>query len=82
MRRILIQAGEPIPARRTPPQDLIPYYTNARNRGYLAESAALATAEYELSQLMGYERSAKAPEGEDEGTMPSSPYCCLANASM
>ena len=42
--------GQPIPKRMLPPEALVPYYTDARNRGYLAGSEA----RLELAKKYGY----------------------------
>lgn len=49
-------SGKPIPRRKAPPESLVLYYTNPRNRGYLANPADLIKAEEDLAQIMGYKR--------------------------
>ncbi|KAJ8305727.1 hypothetical protein KUTeg_016272 [Tegillarca granosa] len=44
----------PIPKCKLPPQDAIEYYTDAKNRGYLADPEKVAEARLELSQKYGY----------------------------
>nr|CAG4652085.1 EOG090X0BG9 [Triops cancriformis] len=46
--------GAPIPKRQLPPQDLVSYYTNPRNRGYLADPAEVAQERLVLAQKYGY----------------------------
>jgi len=46
--------GEPIPKRRSPPAELIEYYTNPKTRGYLADPEKLAEARIESAQKYGY----------------------------
>ncbi|NXI34813.1 RM15 protein, partial [Galbula dea] len=46
--------GQPIPKRMLPPEDLVRYYTDARNRGYLADPAEVAEARLELARKYGY----------------------------
>ena len=48
-------AGEPIPKRLLPPPDQIAYYTNPKNRGYLADPELIAKERFILSQKYGYE---------------------------
>ncbi|MFH4977573.1 hypothetical protein AB6A40_004282 [Gnathostoma spinigerum] len=50
------KSGLPIPRRKAPPESLLSYYTNPRNRGYLCKKEDLTRAEDELAQLYGYER--------------------------
>lgn len=47
--------GVPIPRRMLPPQDLIDYYSDPKNRGYLADPAEVAKERFILSQKYGYE---------------------------
>ncbi|KJH48258.1 hypothetical protein DICVIV_05620 [Dictyocaulus viviparus] len=49
------KAGNPVPARKAPPPSLLEYYTNASNRGYLAESHELVEARKRLALVMGYD---------------------------
>lgn len=37
-----------------PPEALVPYYTDARNRGYLADPARFPEARLELAKKYGY----------------------------
>lgn len=46
--------GKPIPKRMLPPEDLVRYYTDPRNRGYLADPAKVAEARLELAKKYGY----------------------------
>ncbi|NXC47430.1 RM15 protein, partial [Penelope pileata] len=46
--------GQPIPKRMLPPEDLVRYYTDASNRGYLADPAKVAEARLELAKKYGY----------------------------
>lgn len=47
--------GEPVPRAKLPPTGyLLDYYSNAANRGYLADPAAVQRARLELSQKYGY----------------------------
>lgn len=56
------QRGEPIPKRLYPPRDAIDYYTNPKNRGYLADPEEIEKERFILSQKYGYE----IPEIKDE----------------
>lgn len=47
--------GVPIPRRMIPPQNLISYYGDPKNRGYLADPAQIAEERFILSQKYGYE---------------------------
>jgi len=47
--------GSPIPRRLAPPADLMEYYTNPANRGYLADPRAVADERLALAQKYGYE---------------------------
>ncbi|CAG0922730.1 unnamed protein product [Notodromas monacha] len=47
--------GFPIPRRQLPPFDAVEYYTNPKNRGYLADPAEIAKERFLLSQKYGYE---------------------------
>lgn len=49
------EKGTPIPRRMIPPQDAIEYYTNAKNRGYLADPEAISRERLVLAQKYGYE---------------------------
>nr|KAF6326504.1 mitochondrial ribosomal protein L15 [Pipistrellus kuhlii] len=42
--------GQPIPKRMLPPEALVPYYTDAKNRGYLADPAKFPEARLELAK--------------------------------
>ncbi|NWX89659.1 RM15 protein, partial [Nothoprocta ornata] len=46
--------GQPIPKRMLPPEDLVLYYTDARNRGYLADPSKVQEARLELAKKYGY----------------------------
>ena len=47
--------GKPIPRRLTPPSDAIGYYSEAKNRGYLANPEEIAEERFVLAQKYGYE---------------------------
>lgn len=49
------EKGVPIPRRMVPPQDAIGYYTNPKNRGYLADPEAISRERMILAQKYGYE---------------------------
>ena len=49
------EKGAPIPRRLAPPQDLMEYYSNPANRGYLACPKAVAEERLKLAQKYGYE---------------------------
>jgi len=49
------QTGAPIPRRLSPPGNLIEYYSNPANRGYLADPRAVAEERLALAQKYGYE---------------------------
>jgi len=46
--------GLVIPRCKLPPKDAVSYYTDAANRGYLAEMSAIIQARLQLSQKYGY----------------------------
>ncbi|XP_020386605.1 39S ribosomal protein L15, mitochondrial [Rhincodon typus] len=46
--------GQPIPKRMLPPEELVPYYTDAQNRGYLADPAKIQEARMALAKKYGY----------------------------
>ena len=46
--------GLVIPRCKLPPQDSVEYYTDPKNRGYLADPAKIAEARLELAQKFGY----------------------------
>ncbi|XP_028659364.1 39S ribosomal protein L15, mitochondrial [Erpetoichthys calabaricus] len=46
--------GQPIPKRMLPGEDLLPYYTDAKNRGYLADLGKIQEARMELARTYGY----------------------------
>ncbi|XP_066481595.1 large ribosomal subunit protein uL15m [Tiliqua scincoides] len=46
--------GQPIPKRLLPPEDLVRYYTDPTNRGYLADPSKISEARLELSKKYGY----------------------------
>lgn len=47
--------GKPIPRRMVPPQNVISYYCDPKNRGYLADPALIAKERFLLAQKYGYE---------------------------
>lgn len=47
--------GVPIPKRLLPPEDAIEYYSDAKNRGYLADPDKIAEERLVLAQKYGYE---------------------------
>ncbi|ALC45104.1 mRpL15 [Drosophila busckii] len=49
------EKGIPIPQRMLPPQDAIEYYTDAKNRGYLANPEEISKERLVLAQKYGYE---------------------------
>lgn len=49
------EKGTPVPRRMIPPQDAIEYYTNPKNRGYLADPEAISQERMVLAQKYGYE---------------------------
>jgi len=49
------QRGKPIPKRMIPPEDAIEYYTDPKNRGYLADPEKVAEERLVLAQKYGYE---------------------------
>ncbi|KAM7390284.1 hypothetical protein PAMA_008453 [Pampus argenteus] len=46
--------GQPIPRRRLPGEEMVPYYTDAENRGYLADPEKIQQARLALAQKYGY----------------------------
>ncbi|XP_019382887.1 PREDICTED: 39S ribosomal protein L15, mitochondrial isoform X1 [Gavialis gangeticus] len=46
--------GQPIPKRMLPPEDLVRYYTDPKNRGYLADPSKVLEARLELAKKYGY----------------------------
>ncbi|KAJ8413288.1 hypothetical protein AAFF_G00092840 [Aldrovandia affinis] len=46
--------GQPIPKRMLPGEEMVPYYTEAQNRGYLADPDQVQRARLELAQKYGY----------------------------
>nr|CAG4636049.1 EOG090X03LH [Eubosmina coregoni]SVE69706.1 EOG090X03LH [Eubosmina coregoni] len=46
--------GVPIPKRQMPPEDAIEYYTDPKNRGYLADPDLVAEERFKLAQKYGY----------------------------
>uniref|UniRef100_A0A8D0HGS7 Large ribosomal subunit protein uL15m n=1 Tax=Sphenodon punctatus TaxID=8508 RepID=A0A8D0HGS7_SPHPU len=46
--------GKPIPKRMLPPEELVRYYTDAKNRGYLADPSKIPEARLELAKKYGY----------------------------
>lgn len=49
------ERGTPIPQRLIPPQDAIEYYTDPKNRGYLADPSKISEERLILAQKYGYE---------------------------
>nr|CAG4646496.1 EOG090X0BG9 [Macrothrix elegans] len=47
--------GVPIPKRQLPPENAIEYYTDPKNRGYLADPDLIAVERFKLAQKYGYE---------------------------
>ena len=47
--------GKPIPKRLLPPEDLLPYYTDPKVRGYLSDPVEVAEQRKELANKYGYE---------------------------
>lgn len=50
-----LEKGVPIPRRMLPPQDAIDYYTNPKNRGYLADPEEISKERLILAQKYGYD---------------------------
>lgn len=48
---VIFISGKPIPRRMLPPQNLIEYYSNPKNRGYLADPDDIAEERFILSQV-------------------------------
>lgn len=46
--------GQPIPKRLLPGEDMVPYYTAAEHRGYLADPEKIQQARLDLAQKYGY----------------------------
>lgn len=46
--------GQPIPKRMLPGEDLLPYYVDANNRGYLADPEQIQAARLALAKKYGY----------------------------
>ncbi|KAI9516632.1 YmL15 [Dissostichus eleginoides] len=46
--------GQPIPKRMLPGQEMVPFYTDAENRGYLADPEKIQQARLALAQKYGY----------------------------
>ncbi|XP_038057411.1 39S ribosomal protein L15, mitochondrial-like [Patiria miniata] len=46
--------GKPIPKRALPPKDIVPFYTSAENRGYLADPHEVRSARVALAEKFGY----------------------------
>lgn len=46
--------GQPIPKRMLPGEDMVPYYRDAANRGYLADPEEIQQARLALAQKYGY----------------------------
>ncbi|XP_055490047.1 39S ribosomal protein L15, mitochondrial [Leucoraja erinacea] len=46
--------GQPIPKRMLPPEELVPYYMDAQNRGYLADPAKVQKERLILARKYGY----------------------------
>lgn len=51
--------GNVVPRRKAPPADLLLYYMDPKNRGYLAKKDDLEEAEKDLAQILAYERLEK-----------------------
>lgn len=49
------EKGTPIPRRMIPPQDAVDYYSDPKNRGYLADPEAISRERLVLAQKYGYE---------------------------
>nr|CAG4638666.1 EOG090X0BG9 [Cyclestheria hislopi] len=63
---LFFQRGVPIPKRQLPPYDAVEYYTNPKNRGYLADPDLIATERFALSQKFGY----KLPNLKENPNLP------------
>ncbi|XP_035208650.1 39S ribosomal protein L15, mitochondrial-like, partial [Stegodyphus dumicola] len=48
------EKGKPIPHRKLPPEDAIPFYTDPKCRGYLADPEKIADERLALAQKYGY----------------------------
>ena len=48
------KTSQPIPRGKLPPEDAVLYYSNAINRGYLADSDKIREKREELAQKYGY----------------------------
>lgn len=63
------EKGVPLPRRMLPPQDAVEYYTDAKNRGYLADPAEVARERLVLAQKYGYELPAVEQDEQSEMLM-------------
>ncbi|GAA6106217.1 39S ribosomal protein L15, mitochondrial [Tachysurus ichikawai] len=54
--------GQPIPKRMLPGEDLLPYYVDANNRGYLADPEQIQAARLALAKKYGYTLPDVSPE--------------------
>lgn len=61
-----LSSGEPIPKRMIPPEDAVPYYTDPKNRGYLADPDKISWERLVLAQKYGY----VLPKVEDDPDYP------------
>lgn len=52
-------AGNVVPRRKAPPADLMLYYMDPKNRGYLAKKEEIEEAEQELAEIFAYKRIRK-----------------------
>ena len=57
--------GTPIPRRLTPPGNLLEYYVNPANRGYLADPSRVAEERLVLAQKYGYDPPDYSQQEED-----------------
>ncbi|VDK66174.1 unnamed protein product [Anisakis simplex] len=74
-------SGKPIPRRLAPPESLLDYYTDPRNRGYLADEMEIRQEEINLGQLMGYNRE-EAKDHEWERKKPDQVFVGLECGSL
>jgi len=51
---VFFSRGDPIPPRRLPPKELIEYFVDPSNRGYLCNDEDLTTARQQLADKFGY----------------------------
>ncbi|KAI6214025.1 hypothetical protein M3Y94_00220200 [Aphelenchoides besseyi] len=80
--RAYFEKGIPVPRRKRPPHSLISFYSNPKNRGYLAEESECEKAADELAQILDYKRTQSIPSHVQEEKHPDHIFLGIEPGSL